>query len=137
MAKIGEGDERWIVKERDDGRNCNNWHWSTKDVSEHTKSTLVAALTATSFPAPLQACSITSAEVKGECSIFNRKGKSFLIYELEVKLKWDGELRDADGACLDVAKGSMKLPDVSAESIDDLEVTFTCKATALIKLERW
>ena len=23
MAKIGEGDQRWIVKERDDGQNCN------------------------------------------------------------------------------------------------------------------
>ena len=37
MAKVGEGDERWIVKERADGQNCNNWHWTTKDVSGHTK----------------------------------------------------------------------------------------------------
>ena len=28
MAKVGEGDERWIVKEREDGKNCNGWHWS-------------------------------------------------------------------------------------------------------------
>ena len=25
MAKLGEGDDRWIVKERDDGANVNNW----------------------------------------------------------------------------------------------------------------
>ena len=40
MAKVGEGDERWIVKERADGHNCNNWHWTTKDVSGHTKKVL-------------------------------------------------------------------------------------------------
>jgi len=42
MAKVGEGDERWIVKERADGQNCNNWHWTTKDVSGHTKKVLRA-----------------------------------------------------------------------------------------------
>ena len=40
MAKVGEGDERWIVKERADGHNCNNWPWTTKDVSGHTKKVL-------------------------------------------------------------------------------------------------
>ena len=32
MAKIGEGDARWIVSERQDGTNVHNWHWSEKDV---------------------------------------------------------------------------------------------------------
>ena len=27
MAKAGEGDPRWIVEERSDGTNVNNWHW--------------------------------------------------------------------------------------------------------------
>ena len=27
MAKWGEGDPRWIVEERSDGTNVNNWHW--------------------------------------------------------------------------------------------------------------
>lgn len=27
MARIGEGDPRWIVNEREDGRNVNSWHW--------------------------------------------------------------------------------------------------------------
>ena len=39
-AQIGEGDGRWIVKEREDGANCNNWHWTTKDVSGHVKDAL-------------------------------------------------------------------------------------------------
>ena len=28
MAKWGEGDPRWIVEEREDGTNADNWHWS-------------------------------------------------------------------------------------------------------------
>jgi len=27
MAKWGEGDPRWIVEERPDAKNVNNWHW--------------------------------------------------------------------------------------------------------------
>lgn len=27
MAKVGEGDPRWIVTGREDGKNVNNWHW--------------------------------------------------------------------------------------------------------------
>ena len=27
MAKWGEGDPRWIVEEREDAKNVNNWHW--------------------------------------------------------------------------------------------------------------
>jgi len=31
MAKVGEGDARWIVEDRADGTNVNNWHWKEKD----------------------------------------------------------------------------------------------------------
>jgi len=27
MAEFGKGDPRWIVNEREDGRNVNAWHW--------------------------------------------------------------------------------------------------------------
>jgi len=27
MAKWGEGDPRWIVEQRADATNVNNWHW--------------------------------------------------------------------------------------------------------------
>lgn len=30
MAKWGEGDPRWIVEERPDATNVNNWHWYDK-----------------------------------------------------------------------------------------------------------
>jgi len=130
MAKVGEGDERWIVKERADGHNCNNWHWTTKDVSGHTKKVLGEKLKETEFPPGglLAHCRIRSAEVKGDCSVNNRKGRTFLIYEFEVKIKWEGETRDEAGAVLETTKGTMRLPDVSATEIDDPEVEFESKS---------
>ena len=35
MAKRGEGDPRWIVEERSDSHNVNNWHW--KECGMYTK----------------------------------------------------------------------------------------------------
>jgi len=127
MAKIEEADDRWIVRERDDGRNCNNWHWTTKDISANVKRALADELQDCVFSPPLSHCRIKSAEVIGDASINNRKGRTFLIYELECKLKWDGELYDGDGKVLESCKGSMKLPDVSPTFLDDLDVDFSCK----------
>ena len=62
--------------------------------------------------------------MKGDCSVNNRKGRTFLIYEFEVKIKWEGETRDEAGAVLESTKGSMRLPDVCATEIDDPEVEF-------------
>ena len=33
MAKWGQGDPRWIVEERPDAKNVNNWHWCVFCVS--------------------------------------------------------------------------------------------------------
>ena len=33
MAKWGEGDPRWIVEERPDATNVNNWHWTEKNAT--------------------------------------------------------------------------------------------------------
>jgi hypothetical protein len=130
MAKLGEGDDRWIVKDRQDGANCNNWHWTTKNITSHVTSTLSAAMKGQIFPADgmLAECRIKSAEASGEASVNNRKGRTFLIYQLEMKLKWEGELHGVDGVLLEKCKGSIKLVDVSAESLDDLEFEFETSA---------
>ena len=38
MAKIGEGDARWIVEQREDGRNVNSWHWCAGENAAAVKS---------------------------------------------------------------------------------------------------
>ena len=54
MARIGEGDPRWLVEQRQgtppppafrcvvlaDGKNVNNWHWVEKDCLEWSSSRL-------------------------------------------------------------------------------------------------
>jgi hypothetical protein len=40
MAKWGEGDPRWIVEERADSHNVNNWHW--KEVGKLTRFLSIA-----------------------------------------------------------------------------------------------
>ena len=37
MAKWGEGDPRWIVEERPDATNVNNWHWTEKNADAWSK----------------------------------------------------------------------------------------------------
>ena len=40
MAKWGEGDPRWIVEERPDATNVNNWHWTEKNADAWSKKKL-------------------------------------------------------------------------------------------------
>ena len=40
MAKWGEGDPRWIVEERPDATNVNNWHWTEKNADVWSKKKL-------------------------------------------------------------------------------------------------
>ena len=40
MAKWGEGDPRWIVEERPDATNVNNWHWTEKNADQWSKAKL-------------------------------------------------------------------------------------------------
>jgi hypothetical protein len=37
MAKVGEGDPRWIVQNRADGTNVNQWHWTESDFTGWAK----------------------------------------------------------------------------------------------------
>ena len=37
MAVWGKGDARWIVEEREDAKNVNNWHWSEADATISSK----------------------------------------------------------------------------------------------------
>ena len=37
MAKWGEGDPRWIVEERPDATNVNNWHWTERNADKWSK----------------------------------------------------------------------------------------------------
>ena len=130
MAALNERDERWIVQERADGANCNNWHWTFKDVTARTKAALDERLKAVEFPPGLEGCRITSCTAIGECSVSNRKGRLFLTYELDVTL---GLTMEPSGGGGDATGASLRFPDVSATEIDDLQCVLSVKTpTALI-----
>jgi len=44
MALKGQGDPRWLVSQRDDGKNVNNWHWTEADWSDWIKKKLRSEL---------------------------------------------------------------------------------------------
>ena len=96
MAKWGEGDPRWIVEMRDDGKNVNNWHWTERDVTQWSKDKLTSFLTPLELGSP-DHINISIKEVTsltGEASINNRKGKLLFFFEWTIKLEFKAETED-------------------------------------------
>jgi len=158
MAKVGEGDERWIVKEREDGANVNGWHWSEKNLTEWAKERLTELLCdIVVLDDSTGSCKVCKMEkCTGDVTVQARKQKKFPLYELEITLNWEGQLFDAEvlrpAVCMPCAacwcppvtcdsdgtaawraqgkskvdaKGKVKIPDLSEETYDDLEMTVT------------
>jgi len=97
MAKIGEGDPRWLVQDRDDGRNVNGWHWEEKDVTNLTKSELKKRLSALKTDCIGDyALKFNNVEkVDGDATIANRKGKTLFIFDLEIAVKFEATTSDS------------------------------------------
>ena len=112
------------------------WHWTSKDVTQITKAALSVALEAPpllSAASPLlHGCRLSSIRMAGDCSVHARKGRRFLLYELKLECVWRG---GKDGA---EASGSLQLPDLSPECLDDLAIEFTtdCPGTPLSEAMR-
>jgi len=138
MAKVGEGDERWIVKERDDGKNCNGWHWSETNLTEWSKerlTELLVGVVAMDESSGSGWCKTTKLEkCSGDVTVQSRKQKKFPLYELEIKIKWEGQLWDADGKVAAEASGHVKIPDLSEETYDDLEMSVVLDDESKAKL---
>lgn len=122
MAKLGEGDERWIVSERDDGANVNNWHWQEKDAFEWAKERFNDLLVVTvSEGAPhgvhLKTTGVTA--LTGEAYVNRRKGKIIAGYELDLKMGYEGEIRDEGGAVVATAAGNVHFPYIADENVGE------------------
>jgi len=123
MAKWGEGDPRWIVEERPDATNVNNWHWTEKNAQIWSKEKLQSLLL--DFPLDTNAgqCKITEIEkCEGDASANNRKAKIIIFYEWNLKLKWKGKVFGVDKEIT----GTIKIPNLSDENdVDDLDIQFS------------
>ncbi|XP_050300981.1 activator of 90 kDa heat shock protein ATPase homolog 1 [Anthonomus grandis grandis] len=122
MAKWGEGDPRWIVEERPDATNVNNWHWTEKNASPWSQTRIKELFNnisvKTNEPAELTITSVEKCE--GEACANNRKGKLIFFYEWDLTLNWEGKLKNGTDR---THKGTVKVPNLSEENdMSDLDI---------------
>jgi activator of HSP90 ATPase len=126
MAKWGEGDPRWIVEERPDATNVNNWHWSEKNASQWSRDKLKELLLNLKFDESgvgyAEIYEITSIE--GEAVANNRKAKLIFFYEWVLKLKWRGCMNGQS----DEIEGTIDIPNLSEENdASEIDVNVSLK----------
>ncbi|TRY57040.1 hypothetical protein DNTS_023943 [Danionella cerebrum] len=137
MAKWGEGDPRWIVEERADATNVNNWHWTERDATSWSQDAINGLLLGICVEGEEGKCEITDvSNIDGEASINNRKGKLIYFYEWVVKASWTGTNKTGIKY-----KGTVEIPNLSDENdMDDLDICVAlCKDqpnTPLVDLMR-
>ncbi|GAB0098127.1 activator of 90 kDa heat shock protein ATPase homolog 1 [Sergentomyia squamirostris] len=127
MAKWGEGDPRWIVEERPDATNVNNWHWTEKNATPWSKDKLKSLLIDYVIDTGSAKVTITEIEkLEGESSANNRKGKLIFFYEWNIVAKWKGWLPGQESPSL----GKITIPNLSEEnSLEDIDVIVTVEET--------
>lgn len=128
MAKWGEGDPRWIVEDRPDATNVNNWHWSEKNASGWSKDKLRSLLEGMVLKKE-GLCTVklnSLSKCEGEATANNRKGKLIFFYEWVLTIDWVATLDDPDAA---EAKGTLEVPNLSEEN-DPHEVDVNVSITA-------
>lgn len=120
MAKWGEGDPRWIVEERADATNVNNWHWTERDATTWSLDKLKSLLLGLSVENDEGSCEVTEvSKVEGEASINNRKGKLIFFYEWNLKATWTGESKAGVKYT-----GTIDVPNLSDENdMEDLDIS--------------
>lgn len=125
MAKWGEGDPRWIVEERPDATNVNNWHWTEKNATSWSQEKIKELFNEYVIKTDSANVKITEvSKCEGEASANNRKGKLIFFYEWNIVLKWKGTLTDSSGVAYD---GKITIPNLSEENdISEVEVSTDC-----------
>lgn len=129
MAKWGEGDPRWIVEERPDATNVNNWHWTEKNADQWSKAKLKDLFSNLVIEDPKIGNVVIEDvdKIEGEARVNNRKGKLIFFYEWEISLKWKGCVNGKDTE----VKGKIEIPNLSEEHVDmkdvDVDVSLTTK----------
>ncbi|KAJ9439931.1 Activator of 90 kDa heat shock protein ATPase-like protein [Diplonema papillatum] len=130
MAEIGKGDQRWIVSERQDGANVNNWHWTERDILDWARSEIVGILKDNIVEKTKKIeLKITDVkDIEGDCLLMNRKKKLICTFDLKMDVHWEGRVLDEDtGEEIYKVKGKMVVPDVDDTTIgDSMNIDVTC-----------
>ena len=101
MARLGEGDPRWIVEVRSDAANVNNWHWTERDCTNWSKDYFKRIFgdknsNSVEFERPIgqkifKLVMKGMDEMEGDVTMGNRKGKIYYIYDLTITLSWKAQ----------------------------------------------
>ncbi|MEW5307849.1 MAG: hypothetical protein WDW36_010222 [Sanguina aurantia] len=128
----GEGDPRWVVESRDDGKNVNGWHWEEKNIKAWGRQRLIELLSEVSADLEGGGC-IRVTQLKdlvGEASITIRKGnKRFAVFDLTLLLSWE---RVAETEVPEEVKvvGEVKVEEVSSSGdSEDYVYSVTAEGT--------
>lgn len=71
--------------------NPNNWHWVNKDVSDWARDYLETNLTVISVEEGDVSAKVTKLEtMTGDVDVSQRKGKVITLFDVELKLTWEG-----------------------------------------------
>ncbi|XP_058789939.1 activator of 90 kDa heat shock protein ATPase homolog 1 [Phymastichus coffea] len=126
MAKWGEGDPRWIVEERPDATNVNNWHWTEKNACAWSQEKIKDLFKDAIIEGDGFKCKIFEVEkCEGEAVANNRKGKLIFFYEWNIVLKWKCPSEKDPKKKIE---GKINIPNLSEENeISEVEIEFTLK----------
>eukprot|EP01043_Picozoa_sp_COSAG02_P043432 COSAG02_NODE_3782_length_6235_cov_21.044817_3_plen_357_part_00 len=125
MALLHERDPRWVVEDRADGQNVGKWHWTERDCTKWAKAELKALVCDLALDeSGAVKTSKDFQHFEGEVLCFNRKGKSSMVWNIELRLGWEGELKDASGTTVTKGKGKLSVYELSEEALEDgLDIT--------------
>ncbi|CAF3421656.1 unnamed protein product [Rotaria socialis] len=125
MAEWGKGDPRWIVEDRPDATNPNNWHWKEKNATQWSKDKFKELLIGLKIENEEYTCEIKELKkCSGESSVNNRKAKLFFLYEWYIQGKWEGSSRTGENPTK--YEGSFDIPNLSDENeIHEVNITFS------------
>jgi activator of HSP90 ATPase len=104
MAEWGKRDDRWIVENREDGQNVNQWHWSEKNCDEWCRMRLAQLFDCRVLLDTSDASAkITALEkMEGEAFLNVRKKKLIASYELKVTFAFTARVGQNGNAAKDI-----------------------------------
>ena len=130
MAKWGEGDPRWIVEQRADSHNVNNWHWRESDATEWSTKYLTKNLLTVKIEDPNlgKICFQKVPVIEGEASCSIRKQKFIFIFDWEkIEIKWGSSSIETDESSVksNQKSGTIKIVNFDHDTIDFDDLGFS------------
>lgn len=127
MAKMGEGDARWIVSEIGN-TNPGSWHWEAKCLKKSCQERLTQLFEEAAIASDVAEGYLKVTELKtltGDAELTTRKGgKKFPIYDLVLTLAWEAQLPGNEAKIT----GEVKVEEIASGS-DDSDYIYSVTAT--------